>query len=111
MVPLVEQYPSAFGHWLNALAFELAPPVEIALVGTAGAADLHALLQVVFETYRPHQVVAFATPGDEDALSAIPLLNGRVQLDARATAYVCRGFVCQAPVTDPQALADQLKQG
>ena len=111
MVPLVEQYPSAFGHWLNALAFELAPPVEIALVGTAGAADLHALLQVVFETYRPHQVVAFATPGDEDASSAIPLLKGRVQLDARATAYVCRGFVCQAPVTDPQALADQLKQG
>ena len=110
MVPLMEQHPSAFGHWLNALAFDLAPPLEIALIGVPDAPDTLALLQVVFETYRPYQVVALAPP-DAEALSAVPLLKGRAQLNARATAYVCRGFVCQVPTTDPRALADQLKQG
>lgn len=110
MAPLMEQHPSAFGHWLNALAFALAPPIEIALIGAPDMADTRALLRVVFDDYRPHQVLAVASPNDE-AAAAVPLLKGRVQLDARATAYVCRGFVCQTPVTDPQALAYQLKQG
>jgi hypothetical protein len=38
----------------------------------------------------------------------IPLLAGRSALDGHAAAYVCEGFVCQAPVTDPGALAAQL---
>jgi uncharacterized protein YyaL (SSP411 family) len=29
-------------------------------------------------------------------------------LDGRATAYLCRGFACQQPVTDPAALGEQL---
>ena len=29
--------------------------------------------------------------------------------DGRPTAYVCRGFVCRLPVTDAEALADQLR--
>jgi len=31
-----------------------------------------------------------------------------VELDGRATAYVCRAFACQLPVTTPQALAEQI---
>jgi uncharacterized protein YyaL (SSP411 family) len=27
----------------------------------------------------------------------------------KATAYVCRRFVCQQPVTEPEALVEQLK--
>jgi uncharacterized protein YyaL (SSP411 family) len=28
--------------------------------------------------------------------------------DGRATAYVCEGYACQAPTTDPEELAGQL---
>ena len=34
----------------------------------------------------------------------VPLLADRPLVGGRAAAYVCRGFVCAAPVTDPEAL-------
>jgi uncharacterized protein YyaL (SSP411 family) len=40
----------------------------------------------------------------------VPLLEGRARLGDRPTAYVCRSFACQVPVTDPDALAEQLRQ-
>jgi uncharacterized protein len=50
-------------------------------------------------------VVAVAT---DPSRSAIPLLEGRIAIDGRPTAYVCRQFACRLPVTDPAALAAQL---
>jgi uncharacterized protein YyaL (SSP411 family) len=40
----------------------------------------------------------------EEARADIPLLEGRTAVDGRPAAYVCRGFVCERPVTDPAAL-------
>jgi uncharacterized protein YyaL (SSP411 family) len=36
--------------------------------------------------------------------SAIPLLAGRGLVEGASAAYVCRGMVCDRPVTDPDAL-------
>jgi uncharacterized protein YyaL (SSP411 family) len=72
-------------------------------VGDGGAKEL---LDVVFGEYRPNQVVAYASDGKD---SRVPLLVDRTPLDGHATAYVCRNFVCQMPVTEPDALAAQLK--
>jgi uncharacterized protein YyaL (SSP411 family) len=47
--------------------------------------------------------IGSATPGD------IPLLNERVPIDGKAAAYVCEGFVCQLPTTDPAELTRQLE--
>jgi uncharacterized protein YyaL (SSP411 family) len=46
--------------------------------------------------------------GEPDAVG-VPLLAGRPLVDGRATAYVCRGFVCDRPVTDAADLAAQLR--
>jgi hypothetical protein len=101
--PIVAEHPHGFGHVLQALDFYLAPVREVAIVGTddddAGAA---ALAQVVRGAYRPHVVLA-GGEGDD-----VPLLDGRVPVDGRAAAYVCQHFACQAPVTDPDALAAAL---
>ena len=102
------RYPSAFAHWLGAAALILGEPQEIAIAGNPAAADTRALLGVVFGRYRPNAAVA---AGVGEAATAIPLLAHRPQLDDRATAYVCRRFVCRHPVTEPQALAEQLEQG
>ena len=45
---------------------------------------------------RPGAVVVVADGPRDD----IPLLVGRTPVDGRPAAYVCRGFVCERPVTD-----------
>jgi uncharacterized protein len=39
----------------------------------------------------------------------IPLLEGKTAVDGRAAAYVCRDRVCGLPVTDPDALEQELR--
>ncbi len=99
------RYPSAFAHWLDAAAFILGQPREVAVAGDPAAAGARALLDVVQGRYRPDLVVA---AGEGDAAAVVPLLAGRERLDGRAAAYVCRRFVCLQPVSDPEALAAQL---
>lgn len=101
--PLLEQAPTGFAQWLNALDFALGEPKEIAILGEAGAQEL---LDVVFGEYRPNQVVAYARD-EKDA--PIPLLAERRALDGHATAYVCRNFVCRMPVTEAEALRAQVE--
>ena len=42
--------------------------------------------------------------------SELPLLLDKGMVDGRPTAYVCHNYVCQLPVTDPEALAAQLAE-
>jgi uncharacterized protein YyaL (SSP411 family) len=108
MTPMLQQYPGGFSHWLSVLAFHLAPPREIAIIGDSTSEETRAMLKVALGAYRPHQVVAAAAPGEESAASVIPMLADRPQQNGRATAYVCQRFVCQAPVTDAELLEEQI---
>jgi uncharacterized protein YyaL (SSP411 family) len=103
MGKFMSQYPSGFAQWLNATSFILAEPREVALVGSQE--ELQQLLAVLRTGYRPFQVLAAS---DEGANARVPLLENRGQVDRKGTAYVCRQFVCQAPVTSPDELARQL---
>jgi uncharacterized protein len=98
--PLAARHPLAFAHLLQAIDFALADDVrEVAIVGP----DPEPLVRVVRGALRPHVVLAGACePGEHPA---VPLLAGRTALDGRAAAYVCERFACQAPVTEPGALA------
>jgi uncharacterized protein YyaL (SSP411 family) len=92
------QYPSAFGHVLQALDFRLAAVKEVAIVGP----DAAPLEHVVRGAFRPHVVLA-GGPAD-----GVPLLEGRDPVDGRAAAYVCEHFTCLRPVTAPDDLAQLL---
>jgi uncharacterized protein len=100
--PALGSAPTGFAQWLSALGFALGQVKEVAIVGDVG---VDKLLDVVFGEYRPNQVVAFAREAED---SPIPLLLDRIPLDRHAAAYVCRNFVCELPVTEPEALAAQL---
>jgi uncharacterized protein YyaL (SSP411 family) len=102
--PIAARHPLAFAHLLQAIDFLLADDVrEVALVGEGP--DAAALARVVREAHRPHVVLAGAAESTEE----VPLLAGRHPLDGRAAAYVCERFACQAPVTEPAALAALLE--
>ncbi|MGZ4485670.1 MAG: thioredoxin domain-containing protein [Nocardioidaceae bacterium] len=85
--PLAAQH-ARFAGWGLAVAEALLDgPKEVAVVGEPGAA------------------VAVGAPGDH---TVVPLLQDRPLVDGRPTAYVCRHFACEAPTTDPRALAASL---
>jgi uncharacterized protein YyaL (SSP411 family) len=100
---LMAQYPSGFGEWLNGASLILGEPLEVALVGDEE--QIAPLLSIVRTGYRPLQVVAAGAGGDSQT---IPLLANRPQVNDAGTAYVCRRFVCDAPVTDPRELESKL---
>jgi uncharacterized protein YyaL (SSP411 family) len=100
------KFPSAFGHLLGSMDMELNGAIQIALVGSAGDAGFKALERVVAEHYVPSLVLAGAEPED---VRSVKLLEGRPLRDGKATAYVCRGYTCDAPVTEPLELARQLE--
>ena len=108
MQPMMAQYPLGFGQWLQALAYALSKPLEIAIVGDPNSANTQALLNVARKGYRPFQVVAFGVPVIAEA--AVPLLQDRGLVDGQAAAYVCHDFTCQAPVTKPEGLRAQLQR-
>ncbi len=113
MKPAMMRAPSAFGHLLCALDLFLASPREIAILGEPGAEDTRALIETVFKRYLPNKIVACAAPNtmdDSTASRAIKLLDGRSPVGGRATAYVCRGYYCEAPVTDAESLAEQITE-
>ncbi|MFI5261522.1 MAG: thioredoxin domain-containing protein [Candidatus Limnocylindrales bacterium] len=104
---LPAQHPTAFAQWLGALQLAGRPLDEVAIVGQPRAADTVALQAVVRSGLRPWVVVASGPPDTGDA-SAVALLHARPTIDGAATAYVCRGFACQRPVTAPTDLGAQL---
>jgi hypothetical protein len=95
---IAPRFPTAFGYLLAAADFLLADVQEIALVGN----DIAPLERVVRSRFRPHTVLA---AGRDSGASKVPLLAGRSSAANAATAYVCRRFACQAPVTTAGELA------
>ncbi len=106
MAPLAASHPNGFAWWLVAADLAAYPIDEVAIVGGAGA-DSEPLLSVVRRRFRPGVVVA-ASPAGTEPEPVVPLLRDRPLVDGRATAYVCRGFTCQAPTTSVEGFAAQL---
>jgi hypothetical protein len=99
-----------FGGWALAVAeAAVAGPLQVAIVGGGkdetddAAAEL---LAVARRSTSPGLVIAHGSPDEPGH----PLLAQRPLVGGRAAAYVCRGFVCDAPVTDADALANALRQ-
>ena len=88
--PLVERFPRFAGWSAAACEALIAGPLEIAVM------DAPELAAIARGATSPGAVVV--TGGDS------PLLADR----PAGAAYVCRGFVCDAPTRDPQVLADRV---
>jgi len=111
---LMSTHPEAFTQLLSAVDFHLDSPSEIVLAGTRGDADTNRMLGVVQSRFAPNEIVALKEPDDgnlpQPPLASI-LLEGREMKDGVATAYVCRGYKCHQPVTDPTELMRLLVEG
>jgi uncharacterized protein YyaL (SSP411 family) len=106
LAPIIERAPTGFGRLLSALDFHLSRPQELAIVYPASRAEAKSLIDVALERFRPQLSLVGAPEGQGAELT--PLLAERSAVDGQATAYLCECFTCKLPVTDAQALRDQL---
>ena len=92
----------ALHHWHHAGR-------EIVLAGDPDDAQYQALLETIRAHQSPEDVVVHRPPGNAHVLlDWAPYLQHQPPQDDGPTAYVCEGFTCDAPTTDPSTLAEQL---
>ena len=83
---------------------------QVAIVGEAGDPSRAAMEQAAGRRFLPFAVVLPVTPGDAQQRlgAACPFVGAMQALGGRPTAYVCRDFACQAPITEASALPAHL---
>lgn len=104
VLPMARSHPTAFAQWLIGAGMLLRPLDGVAITGDPDDPATQPLLSTVRSGFRPWQVVACAKDS-----RTIPLLAGRPMVRGVPTAYVCHGFTCQLPVTDPESLSRELR--
>jgi uncharacterized protein YyaL (SSP411 family) len=104
------RYAPAFGHLLGAADMAVHGAVEVAVVGDPGADDFRALADAIGAQYAPSLVIAGGQPQSADAAPPIALLVDKPARNDRATAYVCRQYLCEEPTCDPTVIPSQLER-
>ncbi|MFO7714185.1 MAG: thioredoxin domain-containing protein [Desulfosarcina sp.] len=106
---VMDANPSAFGEMLQVVDDFVHPPHQVIVVTPAdpGAAIFFERLR---SEYLPGSLVMILTESAALQLSRrSPLFQGKTAVGGRAAAYVCQNGACRLPVTDVDALMQQLK--
>jgi uncharacterized protein YyaL (SSP411 family) len=107
----IRQMPAGFSAMLCAFDFHLDKVREVAMIGEEGTPETLAMLRIVRRRFLPNKVVALGVAGGEEARRGareVPLLEGKVAVGGKTTAYVCENFRCKQPVTDAGELEKAL---
>ena len=104
------QAPGAFSELLLAAEFRLDTPKQVVIVVPSRRAQAEPLLARLRSAFIPNRVLVVAAQGADLLAQArlVPLLEGKVAREGKATAYVCERQVCERPTSDPEQLAAQL---
>jgi uncharacterized protein len=94
---LASRAPRFAGHWLGVAEALAQGPVQIAIAGAAPE-----LLAAALRKAHGGAVVLAGAPDSS------PLLADRPLIDGQPAAYVCRGYVCDRPVTTVDELISSL---
>ena len=100
------RYPGAFGNALGAADLAVNGAIEVAIAGNPSDERFTALAAELAPRYFPALALAGGVPGP--ATDGVGLMEDREARGGAPTAYVCRNYACDEPVTEPAALGDQL---
>jgi len=101
-VPILARSPRSGGHWLAVTEAAVRGPLQVAV---ACAEPYSELLRAARQLAPGGAVVVGG------AVDSSPLLTGRDRVDGHDAAYVCRGTVCDLPVTTVGDLSKALAAG
>ena len=109
----VGSHPSAFSMFLCGLELVVDGGQELVIAGDPESDAVTEMLDVAGRGYEPH-LVTILRPAGEDARGVTEiapfLVEFRGEPGAEATAYLCRGLMCERPVTSAAELESLLEQ-
>jgi uncharacterized protein YyaL (SSP411 family) len=90
-----------------ALDFEAQGNRQIVFAGPANSPEFQSLVKEARTRFLPHTVLLHADGGAGQAWLGTQneAVGGMNPVAGKPAAYVCQNYACQAPVTDPTALA------
>ena len=103
--------PVAIPQMLTACEFLLGEPREIILVGRRDSVEMRALLRELHTRFVPSRVLLMidSTETRQALAAAIPSVASMNPVEGRASAYVCRNYTCQLPVSEPAKFAELIQ--
>lgn len=101
---LLARAPRTGGNWLSVAEASVRGPYQVAIAATEKSAAAMELLAAARASAPGGSIILAAPP------NTAPLLADRPLVDGAPAAYVCRGAVCDLPVTDPAALTASLRR-
>jgi len=109
----VGSHPSAFSMFLSGLEMVVEGGQELVIAGDPESDAVTEMLDIANQGYEPHLVTILrpAGAGVTDVTAVAPfLVEFRGEPGAEATAYLCRGLMCERPVTSADELRSLLEQ-
>jgi uncharacterized protein YyaL (SSP411 family) len=104
----LEQIGRAVPMMAAALSTYHAGLQQIVIVGVAGREDLE---RAIGTRYRPFAITLALDDNQEAVARLAPWIGAMKPIENKATAFVCRNFACERPVTSPEALLQRLGSG
>jgi uncharacterized protein YyaL (SSP411 family) len=106
---LMLENPRALSNLASSQEEFLAQTVAITLVGELADPVVSEMLKEVYRRYLPHRRLVLKTAANKNDLAAlVPATREYEQIDGKATAFVCQGFTCLAPVQTAAGLGEVL---
>ncbi|RYD03317.1 hypothetical protein N752_21025 [Desulforamulus aquiferis] len=102
----LEHYPPGYSYFLMAAYLGQEPAIEIILTGSKEDVLLKGMLKGVQGKFLPNAVIMTRFSEDSQAHKLLPPLVGKETVAGKPTAYVCKDFACQAPVTNLRRLEE-----
>lgn len=99
--PLLERAPRSAGHWLAVAEAAVRGPLQLAVACEPATSELLRATRML----APGGAIVVGGAADSG-----PLLDGRDRVGGNDAVYVCRGRVCDLPVTSVEDLAAALER-
>ena len=94
-------YPAGYTYFMMAIDYYFAEKTKISIVGSADNADTQAMLQVAQGSFLPETVVSFYSLGEQNH-------SEYKAIDGKSTAYICKNYACQPPITSIEEFANSI---
>lgn len=104
--PVLEEHPSGYTAFLQAVQFALHPSQELILAGSLDAIELPEMRQLFFSSFRPYASVLYQ---EASLAKIVPWIQDYPIEPNHVTAYLCQNFTCQRPVQQMEEFKALLK--